>query len=520
MLESQRLPLLGIKFILFLTCLSVYILFSPAHFMTTPDEELNLRTTLSLVQGHGGAVPSLGGFATKTGLDGKEYAQYGLGLPFAASFWCRIGLWIDPSANTSANQLSRFFETIHESKPVGTAFLRWWMSIFTMMVTALTVVFFFNILVHLKLSPPAVIGCSLVLAFGTYCWPHGRTFFTEPLSGCCLMAAVYAMLRYRQSHKSSWVLIAGIAWSYAVLTRLDSIVSFPAAAVFLSLVDQNGRFTVRIDWKRIMVFAIPFVAAVALILLNNQLRFGSFLSTGYEDQPEKIRFLTPVLVGLHGFLFTPGRSLFLYSPPLILSALGFVPLWKNHRLAAAGIFVIIASYLIVMSKWQNWAGGYDWGPRHIYQITPFLMIPAAYYIGQKNFFDTRIKRIGVALALCLSVFIQFLGLAADPILVTKQLLYAWPNTEISPGFNFHAVLMQFTVYLPQFSNPVLHWSWIVNHGADLVVFRFPLSPNFYLAYMSIPSILIGIAIFCFYRWIKYGVSGGNDSTHRVNTEMS
>ncbi|HOJ60230.1 MAG TPA: hypothetical protein PK878_08070, partial [bacterium] len=350
---------------LLMTVLGIYILSSPAHFLTTPDEELNLRTTLSLVQGHGAAVPSLGGFATKTGRDGREYAQYGLGLPLAATPWCALGLWIDPSGDHSLNQLGRFFDPERETQPAGTEFLRGWMTVFSMIITALTVVICHRIFLRIGLSPSKAVVMALLLAGCTYAFPHGRTFFTEPLAAFCLVAAVALVVAARNANASGvfWrILAAGAFWGYAVLTRLDSLVTLPAAAWFLFVDRDAGRWRIGIHPLRLAAFFLPWAVIFGIVLLYNYYRFGSLVSTGYEDQAEKIRFLTPLLVGLHGFFFTPGRSLFLYSPPLLFAVPGIGILWKQDRWLAGGLLLVIAGYLGVMSKWQNWAGGYDWGP--------------------------------------------------------------------------------------------------------------------------------------------------------------
>ncbi|MFB3789210.1 MAG: hypothetical protein ACE15F_22860 [bacterium] len=490
---------------LFGTIFGTYLLCSPAHFLTTPDEELNLRTTLSLVQGYGGAVPPLGGFATKTGLNGREYAQYGLGLPLAAAPWCLLGLGIDPSNLPSANRLELFFNPERESRSAGTEFLRWWMTVFSMAVTALTVVIGHRIFLQTGLAPDKAVAMALLLALGTYAFPHGRTLFTEPLAVFCLVAAVALLLSIRNSGRSGFpwrYLAAGAFWGYAVLIRLDSLVTLPAAAWFLFVHEDARRWRLRIQPLRALFFFIPWAAVLGSVLFYNFYRFGSWVSTGYEDQAEKIRFLTPLLVGLHGFLFTPGRSLFLYSPPLLFAVPGIQALWKQDRWLAGGLLLLIAGYLGMMSKWQNWAGGYDWGPRHIYQITPFLMIFAAVWFKDRGLWDSPAKRVGGALFVILALFVQFLGLSADPVLVVKRMLYAWPAVEIGSGLSLHSMIMQFMVYLPQFSNPVLHWQWILDHGPDLLILQIAESTPLWLVFYLIPISMAGGGGCMLYRYVK------------------
>ncbi|MBD3267628.1 phospholipid carrier-dependent glycosyltransferase [bacterium] len=469
-MEKQPSPPNGndakIPLLLFTVVFGVFLFFSPNHWLTTPDEEINLRTTLSLLGGQRGAIPPLpGGFATKRGIDGREYAQYGLGLPLLSAPWCQLGLWLDPSEVTARNQLRR----IEGIGPAGTPFLRWWMTVFGMLISALTVCLIYAICKKMGISTATAVFASLLLAFGTYLWPHGRTFFTEPLAAFCLAAAVYCLLRLKEvPQKTVWLILAALAWAYAVLVRLDSLVTLPAAMWLVFVQTRENEFRLNFDRKRLFAFAAPFLLVVVVIALYNQYRFDSLFSTGYADQKEGVKFATPVLVGLHGFFFTPGRSLFLFSPPLLFAIPGIFYLWKRHRHFCIGILLLCAGYLGAMAKWQNWAGGWDWGPRHIYQITPFLLLFAAAYLNEIRCWDHAVKRIGMMLLIVLSVFIQFLGLSADAVQVTREWL-ADPGpvlADVPAQF-----LMQFQIYLPQFSIPVLHWEWIMIHGADLLLLR-------------------------------------------------
>ncbi|MGC9326897.1 MAG: phospholipid carrier-dependent glycosyltransferase [Candidatus Hinthialibacter sp.] len=471
---------------------------SPAHFLTSPDEELNLRTTLSLLQGRGGAIPSLEGFASKTGKNGHEYAQYGLGLPLAALPWCALGVQLDPTPGAQEqNSLSRYFTPEASTEPAGTEFLRGWMTIFTMILTSLTVVLVWGIAQRLGLSLRNSLLISFLLAFGCYAWPHGRTFFTEPLSAFCLLAAFGCFLKSRESARGNgWILCAGIFWAYAVLTRLDSLITAPAAAWLLCAGESGKPWRLEINLKKIAVFSFPWIVVLSVILAYNYARFGSMAATGYEDQPEKIRFLTPLLVGLHGFLFTPGRSLFLYSPPLILALFGAGALWRSDRVLAGGVFLLIAGYLGVMSKWQNWAGGYDWGPRHIYQITPFLALLAAAWMGKRPLFNAAWKRIGWMTFGALSCFMQILGLSADSVFIIKwflsRMLRSFPENSLEAVSPY---LLQMPIYLPQFSSPALHWQWMIDHGPDFLILQAAEHPSL-LPFFAIPlfAIVMGGAV--------------------------
>ncbi len=451
---------------LFITILGVYLFLSPAHFLTTPDEEINLRTTLSLLEGNWGAIPSLEGFATKTGQDGQQYAQYGLGLPISALPWCAVGKWLDPSENAEKNSLAAAMD----GNRVGTEFLRWWMTVFTMVITTLTVLLVFHFLLAWEMPLPRAMFMALVAGFCTYMWPHGRTFFTEPLTALCLLAAAWAIWKAHHSERVYlWSLLAGCFWAYAFFTRVDTVFTAPAAFWFLLSEEREGRIRFRFHLGQIVAFSVPFLLALSAVLGYNEFRFGSPFATGYEDQPEKVRFITPLLVGLHGFLLSTGRSVFVYSPPLLFAIVGFLYMYRRERWYAIFLYLLTACFLAAMAKWQNWAGGYDWGPRHIYQLTPFLMLFAAVSFLQRSIMDQPKWRLVWFALILVSLFVQFLGLGADAVAVIKAMLYQWAKAY--PQVNVDLFFMQFTIYLPHFSQPVLHWNWISKYGADLLILK-------------------------------------------------
>ena len=128
--------------VLFVGLFSLYLLFLPAHPLTSPDEEVLLRTTVSLLRGERGAVPPLPlGFATKTGRDGREYSQYGLGLPLASTPFLAV-------ARTGCELIRG---PVRGYSIVTALPFRYCAVIFNLLVTVLCVVVLRRLLIHLGL---------------------------------------------------------------------------------------------------------------------------------------------------------------------------------------------------------------------------------------------------------------------------------------------------------------------------------------------------------------------------------
>jgi hypothetical protein len=136
------------------------------------------------------------------------------------------------------------------------------------------------------------------------------------------------------------------------------------------------------------LFAVGPIAALVVQAIYNYVRYSplpdAILRTGYEREPG---FSTPLLEGLGGILFSPGKSIFLYAPMLLLAPLGLWLMYRrratgdgrpaNGRLTAILLTAEIAAGILFNSLWWAWTGNFAWGPRLIMPILPLLIWPLA-----------------------------------------------------------------------------------------------------------------------------------------------
>jgi hypothetical protein len=123
---------------------------------------------------------------------------------------------------------------------------------------------------------------------------------------------------------------------------------------------------------RLVILLTLFPAlAIFTLMAFNLLRYDDPLATGYAGQG----FDTLPLVGAFGLLFSPGRSIFLYAPPLLLSAACFPRFWRRNRPLAEAILLVGGVALLVYGAWWAWDGGASWGPRFLVPLLPLWMLP-------------------------------------------------------------------------------------------------------------------------------------------------
>ncbi len=443
----------------------------------SPDGEVNYRTALSLSRGEGSAIEPLpDGFLTREGQDGKQYPQYGPLQPLLSVPLIKIGglaaNLIPPSGLRF--QEDRLSSTVPMYRPgtFGPDFQglypqdhlervrRICFSLFNPIVTWLTVLLLAVWAIRIGVFGKSWWLLPLVYLVATYAWPHSRPSYTEPLSAFLLLLSCYLAWLSKEETRGSGLFIlagaAGLTAACAVLTRLDSAVALPgilmiATGSFLA----NGRPGP--SKAAAMAFgALVFLLVCSWIPIQNYFRFGSFLASGYEDQKEGIQFSIPILHALWIYLLSPGKGIFWYSPPLIAALLVWPDFFKRDRFLCLGFAWIVLAYLLIIGKWQN-LGGWCWGPRHLFQLTPFLLFPLPLLFCptlSESMRKTGKTLMGVTVVL--GILVQIPGVLVDYMWPLEKALRTMPPTEHT----------QF-ILSGEGYGPLLHWkTWRLDRDPD------------------------------------------------------
>ncbi|NQU44694.1 hypothetical protein HQ520_15500 [bacterium] len=485
--QSRQVTVRPALLLLLLTAF-LYSLTLGGH-LYSPDEEILFRTTEALATRGSLAIEPLAGFATRPPADpradGREFAQYGIGQPLlAVPFYWAGGLVYHLANDATWLNLSRAMPadfplpdpTVPDSVLARETARRFTLSTFNLFVTSLSAMVLFLLARRLTGSGGPAWIAALLWGGGSMAWPHARTFFTEPLAGLCILLALYPLARNflpraGEQPGRAPILLVGIAAGYASLVRIDTIVFLPGLAFIAAWGDFVAQSPLAVrPWKesllwlkrpstliRLALFALPIAASGAIILSLNVLHYGSPLASGYSDQPEGIAFATPILAGLYGFLFSIGKGLFFFSPPLILCLWGLGPMVRRRPVFGWGIVILAVSFLIFQSKWRNWAGGWCWGPRHIMQMHALLAVPIAFWLAGGW---TATRRVAVIVLLTMGAAVQVYGCSQN-FIAFYRLYYQNPKPPTAtPLYDVQAevpvLARQYALYRrdPQTGRPV------------------------------------------------------------------
>jgi hypothetical protein len=351
----------------------IFLVFSFLYLLTssgrvrTVDEYMAFFETQSMVQRHSTAVPQavqLNYYYGKYDLRGQPHTPYSPGHPLFAVPWYLLGHYV--------------FERLpgvpgHISQAVLEASVCFSNACFAAAVVA----FLFLIFCELGLDLNLAFLTAAMVGLATPVFAYSAWFFSEPLTTALLVAAAYFVFA---RHKGEPVPIPSAAIGGALLALAVFIRPAHALAAVVFFVALLVRDGIKGLSPALTLSACSAVGLAVLLLYNFHL-YGNALEFGYPAAAEGGKrlnsFETPILTGLIGFLFSPGKSIFLFAPPIILAIFGFPKLWRIDRglaLVAGGLLPV---YLLFYARYSQWEGGYCVGPRYMVPALALLCIGLA-----------------------------------------------------------------------------------------------------------------------------------------------
>lgn len=241
---------------------------------------------------------------------------------------------------------------------------------------------------------------SLIFGVCSFVLPYHTSFWAQPLQTLTLITSAYFI--YKSLHYSSSFLCyhfscynhndrsneknilmqtrrgiyfagtGGLFLGLSVFAHATSIVLIPGFVLYSFL-------AMRHNLKALCSFIIILGIVLFLMGVINYLRFGSFTEFGYGYFGLLARH--DGWVGLLGLLISPGASLFVYFPTLVLIPLAAKYMYdkkENRLLLFLFLYVIVACWLDAGTLSFNFEPfawwGTGWGPRYLLPALPFVTL--------------------------------------------------------------------------------------------------------------------------------------------------
>ncbi|RYD76190.1 MAG: hypothetical protein EOP53_15160, partial [Sphingobacteriales bacterium] len=201
-----------------------------------------------------------------------------------------------------------------------------------------------------------------------FCWIYNASFYGHIFAGF-LVILCYYFLEKRKLY------LAGLLASFVFLTEYPPIL-LPVFWLLQLFIRERKS-------NHVLQFGIGAVPALIGLLAYNYFITGHLFTLGYdyvdpafETMKTNYGFSWPKPDAFWGLTFSLYRGIFVYAP--ILLPVIILSVWKFSKLASFKAFILHAwyvpffAYIILISGYFMWNGGWAYGPRHL--IPPLLFI--------------------------------------------------------------------------------------------------------------------------------------------------
>jgi len=280
---------------------------------------------------------------------------------------------------------------------------------------ALTTTILFLFYLELGLTLRSAFVWTMITAFTTLLWPASNSTFDNAQHAFFALASLYVGFISDRLNSRILAVLGGLLAAILVLYQEYFLLILPILA--LSSVgwtaartgpDPKSPSSLREGLRKPLEFLrrsltspgkeresliryllwllTAVCTGLAISFLYNKLRFGSY----FEDGKVSFSLLRgyPIfgnpLTGFTTLLLSPGKSIFLYSPPLLLGALGIRSL--RQRQPKLGFVIIAASIVLVaFLSFIAFAGGdWCWGPRYLVVLLPLWSLAYPFALLSRN----------------------------------------------------------------------------------------------------------------------------------------
>ena len=445
-----------------LAALLAYLPFFHGHFMGT-DETGVFLTTRSLYER--GSFEVWEGPHRYPGRDGRTYAHFAPGLSLLALPLYALG---DGAARVLPEAwLARLNPRSEEPGRIDTLVTPplFAVALYPALASAVLVAVFFLLERRLGASRRSALAAAALLGATSYVATHSVYFLRHTTEAITTLAAFHALLAYRQEGQLRDLVLGSLWASLTLLVAVPALVGLvPLAGYALYVLAPRLRAARPPERARLLAAA----AAPALVVITIHVALNWWLWGTFLDSPmvaQRNRFSTPLYIGLWGFLLSPGCSVFVFSPLLLLLPWTLPPFWRAHRAECAVAVGISLCLLFFCATFEIWPGIWSSpGPRYLFVLTPVLMLPLGLWLDTQRSLAQRALTFGLAA----------LGLGVQLVLVLSR----WSEVIQSMGYHKALLVSGFDFLFVPEKSPLVGswrtlgdghvdaWLWGIAHGSE------------------------------------------------------
>jgi hypothetical protein len=298
-------------------------------------------------------------------------------------------------------------------------------------VAAIGCLVFLRLLLFLGLSRWGASLGTLILAFSTLVPIYARTAWSESLQTTAFIGFLSAVLRLHAEPRRKTAIWLGVWTGILVNSKYVFVLAIPGAVLLLCFQAWRSKQLRAYFLAGLWSFAggLPFLL---MTVLYNRARsqVGSATDSGYAPiQTLAVSvFRENPLWGVWSQFFSLGKSVLLYSPPLMLAALMIMRTPRGRTVYLWAVALTAAPVLAMYGKFAYWGGDWCWGPRYQLFVVPALLLLGLFSLDEALRLRRPLVLSAWALAFCVGLWVQLAGGSQywdQFIRVSKQVQGEW-----------------------------------------------------------------------------------------------
>jgi hypothetical protein len=314
-------------------------------------------------------------------------------------------------------------------------------------VTAATAALLYLVVVWLGYSRRVALGTALLYGLATMAWHYSKTFFAEPLTALLLFAGfAVSLAATRQAEFTdplrharmvlALLALAGLLAGLAPTVKIQAGIVLPLLGLYVALVvlriyfvhTHTIRFVrpasrqqrlrqsaARVAATRLLAWVGGVLVALVLLVLAQWLLYGSPANSGYSGIGDVIGYILSrnPLEGIYRQVFSSGKGILWFVPPLLLWPFGVWLLWRHNRDVALLCVLMALGHIVFYAYWIAWHNADAWGPRFLVMALPFFVLPLAAFLSTLRGWRTPLRTAALTLTLLLTIPVQVGGVAIN-----------------------------------------------------------------------------------------------------------
>lgn len=276
-------------------------------------------------------------------------------------------------------------------------------------LSASLVVIFFLICLEQKFSRSTSVILTFLLSFSTLIWAYSSTSLNILPSGLFLLVGYLFYKKFQRLNQKKFLLFCSMSLGFSFLIRSDIILFIIPIwfSILISTLKQNKKINSIFIFSSPLLFSYFISKLMPFLLLKQSSDSSVNVASAQLGVIASIipASMSEIIVRSAGLLFAPGVGLFIFAPILITIFFSFPDFFKKNKSDCILFSSFFILGLIFHVSSGGWHGLVSWGPRYLFFIIPFLLIPLGASLEQRD------KRLMFTIIIILGILGAFINIS-------------------------------------------------------------------------------------------------------------